>query len=228
MKPSGVTTETMLSRTSGPGLGEPASPKEAAQEFEAMFWRILLKNMTKALPAGSLTKGPYGNMIERELSLALAESGSLGIADRVLQQLQERGANEDTKLAMPVAGRITSKFGFRLDPFTNKRAFHAGLDIAAPVGTPVKASAGGTVIFTGNLNGYGNVVIIQDEFGRKELYAHLHDMLVAKGQQVARGSVVATVGDTGKSTGPHLHFEVRTPKGPVDPFDAGLEMASFR
>lgn len=109
----------------------------------------------------------------------------------------------------PIPGaRISSGFGNRRDPFTNRLARHSGLDMPAPVGTPVLASAGGTVRFAGFQRAYGNAVEIDHGNGLVTRYAHASRLLVRKGQVVLPDQAIARVGSTGRSTGPHLHFEV--------------------
>ncbi len=120
------------------------------------------------------------------------------------------------KYLFPVDGIITSKFGIRIDPFTKKLKFHEGVDIAAPVGSPVKSVMDGKVIYSGWIRGYGNVVIIKN--GNLETkYAHNSELLVKKGDIVKKGQIIAKVGTTGRSTGPHLHFEVVIKDKHVDP-----------
>lgn len=113
--------------------------------------------------------------------------------------------------------RMASGFGIRIDPVYHVRKFHSGMDFTAPVGTEIYATGNGTVSFVGWRQGYGNVVEINHGFGYTTLYAHLYKSLVHAGQKVQRGDVIALVGNTGKSTGPHLHYEVRINDNPVDP-----------
>jgi murein DD-endopeptidase MepM/ murein hydrolase activator NlpD len=108
----------------------------------------------------------------------------------------------------PVRGRLTSRFGYRRDPFTGKRSFHTGVDIANRVGTKVHAASDGKVIYTGAREGYGNTIIIQHSFGYRTYYAHLSEITVKKGTRVRKGAVIGLIGNSGRSTGPHLHFEV--------------------
>ena len=97
---------------------------------------------------------------------------------------------------------------------------HSGLDIAAPRGTPIKAAAAGTVTYSGNAgDGYGNYVVIAHANGVKTVYAHCSQLLVSKGQTISQGEVIAKVGSTGNSTGPHLHFEVRVNGSCVNPLN---------
>ncbi len=116
----------------------------------------------------------------------------------------------------PVQGWISSPFGERTSPFTGKKEFHKGLDIAAALGAAVVAPAGGTVTFAGETeDGVG--VTIDHQGGLTTTYGHLRDAVVAKGQTVARGRDIGHVGDAGQSTGPHLHYEVRLDGVPVNP-----------
>ena len=119
----------------------------------------------------------------------------------------------------PASGRKNDSFGYRTDPFTGKKTFHEGLDISTSSGTPIKASASGVVEFAGKKGGYGNCVIINHGNGIKTLYAHASKLLVEAGQQVQKGDEIAKVGSTGRSTGPHLHFEVLLGGTPVDPLE---------
>lgn len=116
-------------------------------------------------------------------------------------------ADADTELPLE-EGAITSEFGMRLDPFSGRRRFHRGIDIAAERGTPIKAAASGRVIFSGRQGGYGNTVVIEHANGYKTQYAHADSFSVRAGEYVEAGQIVGTVGSTGRSTGPHLHFEV--------------------
>jgi murein DD-endopeptidase MepM/ murein hydrolase activator NlpD len=109
---------------------------------------------------------------------------------------------------MPVSGYISSYFGNRTDPFNGHREFHSGLDIATPVGTKVHAVAEGIVTYAGVRRGYGNVVEIDHGNGYMTRFAHNSKLLVHVGERVRVGQVISLSGDTGRSTGPHLHFEV--------------------
>lgn len=121
--------------------------------------------------------------------------------------------------AMPVLDphRFTSNFGFRSDPKGRGRRMHAGVDFAAPTGTPIYATADGVVIDAGPESGYGNVVRIQHDFGFETVYAHQSRIRVRVGQQVSRGDRIGDMGRTGRVTGVHLHYEVRLNGRPVNP-----------
>jgi len=109
----------------------------------------------------------------------------------------------------PLMGKETSGYGMRVDPFINDKTFHGGVDIAAEEGKRVHAARWGKVIYADKSNGYGNLVIIMHELGYYTLYGHLEKILVQAGDDVASGQLIGTVGSTGKTTGPHLHFEIR-------------------
>jgi len=122
-----------------------------------------------------------------------------------------------TPTIWPVRGWITSRFGHRRSPFTGALQMHVGLDIAARPGAPVKAAADGTVIFSGWRGDYGLMVTLDHGYGYRTRYGHLDSVNVLCGQGVKRGEVIGSVGDTGQSTGPHLHYEVRLNNVPTDP-----------
>ena len=119
----------------------------------------------------------------------------------------------------PVEGRITDGFGHRRDPFTKKKSFHNGLDIAADAGTPIKASASGKVIYANYTYATGRTVKIDHGNGFVTVYGHCSRILVEPGQQVKKGDVIAKVGSTGRSTGPHCHFEVHLYGTAIDPME---------
>jgi murein DD-endopeptidase MepM/ murein hydrolase activator NlpD len=129
--------------------------------------------------------------------------------------LRERGF---TPSIWPVNGKLESGFGGRHDPFGGSSyEFHTGQDIVVPSGTPVIAGARGKVIFVGWQNGYGRLIEIDHGGGLTTRYGHLSEFDVALGQEVGRGEFIGRVGSTGRSTGPHLHYEVRINDDPVDP-----------
>jgi murein DD-endopeptidase MepM/ murein hydrolase activator NlpD len=118
---------------------------------------------------------------------------------------------------MPVFGRITSLFGQRRDPIHGQYRQHNGMDIAAPEGSPIQSIRPGMVTFAGDMGTYGKVVVVDHGEGLETRYAHCSELLVEEGEQVRPGLVIAKVGSTGRSTGPHLHFEARKGDRPLDP-----------
>ncbi|MDA3902620.1 MAG: M23 family metallopeptidase [Desulfuromusa sp.] len=122
-----------------------------------------------------------------------------------------------TPQGWPTKGWLTSYFGMRKSPFTGRRVMHEGLDIAARVGTPVVATADGIVARVKHSSDYGKMVIVDHGYGYRTIFAHNSTTLVTAGQRVKRGDIVAKVGNTGKSTGSHLHYELRLNGVPIDP-----------
>jgi murein DD-endopeptidase MepM/ murein hydrolase activator NlpD len=166
-----------------------------------------------------------------------AQGGVLAVLDAQLGRIEQQIAGvasiatqrslEQMRLPtrLPIAGaELTSGFGNRLDPFAHSHAFHAGLDFAAPTGTPIASAAGGVVAFAGFKRDFGWVVEIDHGNGLTTRYAHASELLVRTGQVVIPGDRIAVVGSTGRSTGPHLHFEVLRAGDHVDPkrYLAGL------
>ncbi len=126
-------------------------------------------------------------------------------------------AQAGVPMAAPATGEISSEYGWRTDPFKGTKAWHAGMDIASPAGDPVAACWDGTVVYAGTKAGYGNVVEVAHAGGWKSVYGHLRTSSVKAGDAVAAGEKIAEVGSTGRSTGPHLHFELRRDGETVDP-----------
>lgn len=176
--------------------------------------------------AGIGGPSPAGNLADAEeddgaVDLAALESraGSLGgTLDAVEAKLAERLSwISSTPAIAPVRGILTSGFGYRSDPLTHGRGRHEGIDIAAPAGLPVRAAADGVVLSAEEEGGYGKAVFLSHGFGVATRYAHLSHIDVQPGQRVRRGDVVGRVGSTGRSTGNHLHYEVRIDGNPVNP-----------
>lgn len=143
-----------------------------------------------------------------------------------------RDSIDDAPIHMPISGnfRQSSGFGNRTDPFTGGRAFHAGMDFAAPSGSTVFSAGKGVVSFVGTKSGYGNVVEVSHANGLISRYGHLSGFLSVVGQAVNTGTPIAKVGSTGRSTGPHLHFEVRKADSAINPkafLDAGKRLLAI-
>ena len=149
--------------------------------------------------------GPAAAGIAEQLSLMRAD---LGLSPTQVLEMSD---------PVPAGGRLSSDYGLRSDPFTSETRMHRGVDVAAPMGTPIHAVAGGTVTFAGEMGSYGEIVIIDHGNGIESRSAHQAWVDVVVGQQVAAGDVIGAVGSTGRSTGPHLHFEIRVDGEAVDP-----------
>jgi murein DD-endopeptidase MepM/ murein hydrolase activator NlpD len=141
---------------------------------------------------------------------------SLFIPGATLPWEEEQQINGDL-FAWPLRGRLTSYYGYRRSPFTGSRSFHDGLDIAAPTGTPIKAALAGRVQSAGWDSTYGNFVVITHAAGYKTLYGHMDSIAARSGAYVNAGAVIGYVGNTGVSTGPHLHFTVYKNGSSVNP-----------
>lgn len=175
-----------------PGSGGPLVSSEAASEAS-------LEAEIAALSALIEVKSDRLNLLEVML----------------LQRTMQQSMLPD---ASPVdVGYNSSSFGRRIDPFTGRTAFHEGLDFTAAAGTPIYAAAGGMVTASERMPDYGKIVKISHGSGLETRYAHASELLVKVGEIVKKGQVIAKVGSTGRSTGPHLHFEVRRDGAPLDP-----------
>ncbi len=162
--------------------------------------------------------GPYNRVLETPQEL---ETQSDLIAHR-LQEVQDILQTQDARLTStptiaPVMGIITDGFGRRKDPFTGRIAFHRGLDLSARRGTPIKAPADGVVVFAARNGGMGRNVRISHGFGYTTVYGHLSKILVKPGDEIHRGDEIGLVGNTGRSTGAHLHYEVHVDGKAVNP-----------
>lgn len=141
------------------------------------------------------------------------------ISERIPSEIDSDTGKTDWNMIIPASGRISSRFGKRIDPVSKRRnSFHQGIDISAPEGTPVYAAENGIVADAGyKKSGYGNLIIIKHADGLATYYGHLSKITVSKGGKVSKGDLIGRVGSTGKSTGPHLHFEIRKGDKALDP-----------
>ncbi len=149
-----------------------------------------------------------------ENEMAIGESDKANLLDFFEHQ---KILLASTPSIWPTKGWMSSRFGYRISPFTGKKEFHRGIDVATRMGAPIVAPADGIVSFAGRDGGYGKMVTIKHGYGLMTRYGHLEKWLVKKGQHVKRGEVIALVGNTGRSTGPHLHYEVHLNHMAVDP-----------
>ena len=211
---------------SGIRPGDAADPKAVAAKVQGMFTEVMLKAMEDSVDAedglfgGSASSDIYRGMLREQFANAI--SGRLKSPletqiNRAFHNTSGAGSNEGSSnkagskdvSALPVSGVISSPVGWRRDPINGQSRYHAGTDIAAPAGTPIKAVAEGRVIESGSKSGYGNTVVIETGDGHKMLYAHNNQNFVRVGDWVSRGDTIAEVGSTGRATGPHVHFEVK-------------------
>lgn len=158
--------------------------------------------------------------IEQQMSTMLKEleqrSDRLNLLEAIL--LQQSLKQDTLPSKAPVeAAYNSSSYGWRIDPFTGQMAFHEGLDFLAEVGAPIRAAASGIVVEADKTPDYGNIVKIDHGSGVETRYAHASKLLVKEGDRVEKGQIIAEVGNTGRSTGPHLHFEVRLNGIALDP-----------
>jgi murein DD-endopeptidase MepM/ murein hydrolase activator NlpD len=159
-----------------------------------------------------------GSRSQLEKALDEQEQTSKEIEAEIRQYQEKNQTTLGTgKYIWPVKGEIVQGFGWRMHPILRKREFHTGLDIAVEYGRPIMAADSGIVIFAGYNGGYGKMLLIDHGSGFSTLYGHTSVLLVNKGQTVVKGQIVAKVGTTGLSTGPHLHFEIRKNGTPVNP-----------
>lgn len=212
--------------------------KKACKEFESIFTYELLKSMRRTIEKNDLFHGGkgeeiYESLLDQELAKKVAGHDSRGLAAMLYQQLKRHdipatGNGEvidrpefiDNNLPRrPLKAKLSSKFGWRKDPLTGKNRFHSGIDLATREGTFVQASLPGKVLFSDYQQGYGNMVVMDHGHGFSTLYAHNKENLVKQGDWVKKGSPIATVGSTGRSTGTHLHFEIRRHGRRLDPAD---------
>jgi flagellar protein FlgJ len=211
----------VMARQGGIGMAElmmrQLSPTARPAEAEASgLGRALemAKLISSQARGAAETDIPPVNPVTRQRGAA-AEAGSL-----LNGQMPGNTDAEPGVMQLPVNGRISSDFGARRDPIHGQHRAHHGVDIAAPRGTPIEAAAPGVVIFAGSQGGYGRTVVIEHADGRRTRYAHAERLLVAEGEMVGAGQTIATVGASGRATGPHLHFEVIENGAAVDPRQA--------
>lgn len=184
-----------------PGIGGVEGEPPLLDEFEALTRERRHRAITEAL--GRLSDA------------ASAEADSLA---ELIAHLEDQTARlRATPSISPTKGWITSSFGYRTSPFTGNREYHRGLDIAGRLGTPVIAPADGVVRFAGVKRALGNSVTLRHGYGLQTVYGHLKEIAVKSGQRVKRGDLIGRLGSTGRSTGPHLHYQVEVNGVPVSP-----------
>ena len=193
----------------------PIPDSARAKEIEAEKEIATIEGMANNQLLGSITQ-----TLARLTSRVKVQARSYEQIDNLIKNKEQLLSH--TPAIQPVSNkdlnRIASGFGYRIDPVYKTVKMHAGLDFAAPQGTPIYATANGTVTTAGNKgNGYGNHVIINHGYGYQTLYGHMVKVKAYSGQKVSRGEIIGWVGSTGKSTGPHCHYEVHKNGNKIDP-----------
>lgn len=205
----------------------------AAQGMEAMLFRQILREVhsSSSLFGQGSSAETLGEMFDSALADQLASGRGLGIGALVTAELEGRvetatarssrhglltyQATSKSQRDAPL--RITSAYGARVDPLNGEARQHHGVDIGAPVGREVLAAGPGRVVRAGEHGDYGNIVVLDHGSGIETRYAHLDTVGVTEGQQILGGTTLGSVGQTGRTTGPHLHFELRRQGIPEDP-----------
>jgi murein DD-endopeptidase MepM/ murein hydrolase activator NlpD len=200
-----------------------------AKQIETVFLTEFLKSMFEQTSfAKNKTISAFLPVITGHMADSLAGRG-LGFSELLMKNHTMRQELPPAPIEVPAknvphsgmlpsdGGRISSRFGIRIDPFSGKMRQHNGIDIAVPENTPVRPAAPGKVVFSGFSNGYGNCVIVDHGDGVTSLYGHNVRNLVKVGDTIAAGTALALSGSTGRATGPHIHFELRKDGTPIDP-----------
>jgi murein DD-endopeptidase MepM/ murein hydrolase activator NlpD len=197
-----------------------ASLGSIAGEVSALYG---LKTNSRLLPTNDNVQ-PEQYQASLNTLYALRGSALTGAATAGLQGGTQRLSSlsdwtraADAPSLWPVEGRLTSSFGARVDPFNGEGAFHSGIDISVPYGTPVHAAADGVVSFAEFMSGYGRLIQVDHGHGVATRYGHLSGFAITPGQHVRRGQIIGYVGTTGRVTSPHLYYEVRIQTVPVNP-----------
>ena len=221
--------------------------KEVEAYFVQYLMRVMRKSVPKSSLFGDgQAMEIFESMLDEAIGRAVAEGTGLGLAEQIYGSMNDEQGDRGRLLESSsglltaayvrhpeeAAGRgrpwdgederetrwpITSDFGPRMHPLTGKYQEHTGVDIAMPIGTPVRALAPGKVIFAGEKGGYGNLVIVEHEGGYTSYYAHNARLRVRVGDEVDSGDELAESGASGRTTGPHLHVEIRRDGKPIDP-----------
>lgn len=207
----------------------------AAAELEATTLRSVIDRLGVKLSADfddALERAAGGPLVEIPRQTRETVSARLAKADRVFKELTGlRTMARNLPIASPVRqGVISSGYGRRIDPFLGRPALHTGVDFKAPRGTKVFAAGAGDVVFVGRKGGYGKLVEVAHGHGLVTRYAHLHRYHVSEGDVVRRGDYIGEIGSTGRSTGPHLHFETRRHDQPTNPalfLTAGTDLEGY-
>ncbi|MGE8635645.1 MAG: M23 family metallopeptidase [Achromobacter piechaudii] len=191
------------------GLGQRVTQPEATQVMDDLF--------TDHPPPSAASAEALGRQLDEIQARLAQQSDNLKLLDAALTKRSADQARMPTAMPITDYPYLSSSYGWRRNPVTGRTAMHEGLDFAAPSGTPILAASGGVVLEAKFQPGFGNMVEIDHGDGLITRYAHASSLMVKQGQLVERGQQVARVGSSGRSTGPHLHFEVRLAGQPLDP-----------
>lgn len=237
-----------ITTSHGPAAHE---PQDAADRLSAYFLRRFLTEarVGESLIGGSSpANGQFADMLRDALANAMSEGDRLGLAEAfgglgtaegpeslgatltAIRAHASVGAPDPRVAVAPVEGIVSSRFGLRVHPVTNQPDHHKGVDLAAPLGTPVRSAGQGVVVRAEEAGNYGNLVVIDHGGGLQTRYAHLAQIDVEVGAELDAGARLGSVGNTGRSTGPHLHFEVRRDGQAENPLRvvSGLNAAAQR
>jgi murein DD-endopeptidase MepM/ murein hydrolase activator NlpD len=231
-----------LAAWQGHTAGREATLHKEVTELASLFILQMLQAMRRTVPKSDLLQQGFANdlyhsLFDQEVARRVAGREDLGLTALLMREFRHQDGepqpvepryrafdmyrqhqpDDPIAWAMPVSGELTSPYGWRPDPFEHSTKFHQGIDIAAPSGSLVRAAAPGQVIFSGMRSGYGNMVIIAHPNGYQTYYAHNAENLVTAGDTVSGQQPIAHVGETGRATAPHLHFELRHAGQPLDP-----------
>ncbi|MFZ4404246.1 MAG: M23 family metallopeptidase [Pseudobdellovibrionaceae bacterium] len=228
-----ITNVNAEDRISKLTMGNKPAPGQTVEEYEPMDQRASSEDMTKmdtTFAKAKVVNAQAGEIVEEDTDkdyaslviridkavkeTQLKEQSVIDLWESLSERQSLLNATPNIK---PARGWLTSRFGYRVSPFSGRTGFHAGLDIAASPGSPVYAPADGMVVFSSFDESYGKLVTIDHGFGVTTRFGHLSQSYVQPGQRVNKWDVIAAVGNTGRSTGPHLHYEVRVNGTPVDP-----------
>lgn len=214
--------EGMAPEAAGMPAGVPIDPASIEVGGEGLDVPLSAISPEDARVRGLTTEGArlvdgLGKVAERLTGRANTRTESLEL---LLDQLDDKRVKLASMPSIwPARGWLTSRFGARVSPFTGRSQLHAGLDIASRQGTPIIAPAEGRVSYVGRKGPLGNTVILDHGFGVKTIYGHTHEIHVKAGEKVERGQLIAAIGSTGRSTGPHLHYVVEVSGKPRNPLD---------
>jgi murein DD-endopeptidase MepM/ murein hydrolase activator NlpD len=211
-----------FAKMKGPGGQGGGAPETDNQIFDFGDYKIDSANLEINRESPRYLERQQTFLVEKLYSWMKRLYRDSELQEQSLEELFEVLKGREIQIAstpsiLPVQGWVTSHFGYRIDPFTGRRALHKGLDVAARIGAPVVAPADGVVTFAGPYGSFGNALMIFHGYGISTLYAHTDELDVKVGHKVKRGDIVAKVGNSGRSTASHLHYEVIVHGVHVDP-----------